>query len=109
MDFICGVINMCKLKGIYVVIDICGYVKLENYERVVKCVDLFLYDIKFIDEDKYIKFIGKLNDLILKNVKILSELGVNINIRILLIVGVNVDDENLEVKKMIEFLKFLNI
>ncbi len=109
MDFICGVINMCKSKGIHVAIDTCGYAKSENYERVAKCADLFLYDIKLIDEDKHIKFTGKSNDLILKNVKILSELGANINIRIPLIVGVNVDDENLEVKKMIEFLKPLNI
>ena len=100
---------MCKSKGIHVAIDTCGYAKSENYERVAKCADLFLYDIKLIDEDKHIKFTGKSNDLILKNVKILSELGANINIRIPLIVGVNVDDENLEVKKMIEFLKPLNI
>ena len=39
----------------------------------------------------------------------MRELGGKINMRIWWIVGVNVDDENLEVKKMIEFLKPLNI
>ena len=88
MDFICGVINMCKSKGIYVAIDTCGYAKSENYERVAKCADLFLYDIKLIDEDKHIKFTGKSNDLILKNVKILSELGANINFIILVFTNI---------------------
>ncbi|SHH24336.1 pyruvate formate lyase activating enzyme [Asaccharospora irregularis DSM 2635] len=109
MDYISQVAKTCQAKGINVAIDTCGYVKFQNFEKVMDHVDLFLYDIKLIDEEKHIKFTGKSNDLVLDNLKKLSERGANISIRIPLIGGVNIDDENLEVKKIIEFLKPLNI
>ncbi|MGL5752314.1 MAG: trans-4-hydroxy-L-proline dehydratase activase, partial [Paraclostridium sp.] len=108
-DYIEQVVKQCKHKGIHVAIDTCGYAKFENYERIVPYVDVFLYDIKLIDEDKHIKFTDLSNDVILSNLSKLSEKGANINIRIPLIEGVNVDENNLEVGRMIEFLKPLNI
>lgn len=101
--------RVCKDRGIHIAVDTCGYAKFDNYERILEFVDLFLYDIKLIDEEKHIEFTGKSNKLILENLKKLSEKGANINIRIPLIEGVNVDDENIEVKKIIEFIKPLNI
>lgn len=109
MDYIIDVARRCKGKGFHLAIDTCGFAKTENYESILEYADLFLYDIKLIDDEKHIKFTGKSNGLILKNLEFLSDNKANINIRIPLIVGVNVDDDNLEVKKMIEFLKPLNI
>jgi len=109
MDYIIDVARRCKGKGFHLAIDTCGFAKTENYENILEYADLFLYDMKLIDNEKHIKFTGKSNELILKNLEFLSNNKANINIRIPLIVGVNVDDDNLEVKKMIEFLKPLNI
>ncbi|MCR1953874.1 glycyl-radical enzyme activating protein [Clostridioides mangenotii] len=109
MDYIIDVARRCKGKGFHLAIDTCGFAKTENYENILEYADLFLYDMKLIDNEKHIKFTGKSNELILKNLGFLSNNKANINIRIPLIVGVNVDDDNLEVKKMIEFLKPLNI
>jgi len=109
MDYINEVVKLCRGKGFHIAIDTCGYAKTQNYESILEYTDLFLYDIKLIDDERHMKFTGKSNDLILKNLKFLSDNKANINIRIPLIVGVNVDDDNLEVKKMIEFLKPLNI
>lgn len=109
MDYIIDVARRCKGKGFHLAIDTCGFAKTENYENILEYADLFLYDMKLIDNEKHIKFTGKSNKLILKNLEFLSNNKANINIRIPLIVGVNVDDDNLEVKKMIEFLKPLNI
>lgn len=108
-EYIEKIARMCHNKGISVVIDTCGYAKFENYEKILPYVDLFLYDIKLIDEEKHIKFTGLSNDVILRNLKCLSEKGSNINIRIPLIEGVNVDEKNEEVEKIIAFLKPLNI
>lgn len=108
-DYIEELVKLCNNKGISVVIDTCGYAKFENYEKILPYVDTFLYDIKLIDEDKHVKFTGLSNDIILDNLSKLSEKGANINIRIPLIEGVNVDDNNEEVNKIIEFLKPLNI
>lgn len=109
MDYIIDVARRCKGKGFHLAIDTCGFAKTENYENILEYADLFLYDMKLIDNEKHIKFTGKSNELILKNLEFLSNNKANINIRIPLIVGINVDDDNLEVKKMIEFLKPLNI
>ncbi len=109
VEYIKAIASLCKEKGISVAIDTCGYARFENYEAILPFVDTFLYDIKLIDEEKHQLFTNKSNDLILENLIKLSENGANINIRIPLIEGVNVDKENIEVKKIIDFIKPLNI
>ncbi|WP_373599713.1 trans-4-hydroxy-L-proline dehydratase activase [Paraclostridium bifermentans] len=109
VEYIKAIASLCKEKGISVAIDTCGYARFENYEAILPFVDTFLYDIKLIDEEKHKLFTNKSNDLILENLIKLSENGANINIRIPLIEGVNVDKENIEVKKIIDFIKPLNI
>lgn len=109
INYIKTVASLCKEKGISVAIDTCGYAKFENYEAILPFVDTFLYDIKLIDEEKHKLFTNKSNDLILGNLTKLSENGANINIRIPLIEGINVDKENIEIKKIIDFIKPLNI
>lgn len=73
IDCIGSIVLACKNKGINVAIDTCGYAKFDNYERIISYVDLYLYDIKLIDSEKHKKFTGKNNDLILENLKKLSE------------------------------------
>jgi pyruvate formate lyase activating enzyme len=109
IDYIKSLVVLCKEKGINVAIDTCGYAKFENYEVILPFVDTFLYDIKLINDEKHKLFTKKSNDLILDNLVKLSEKGANINIRIPLIEGINVDKNNEEVMKIIEFLKPLNI
>ena len=109
IEYIKKLVILCKEKGINVAIDTCGYVKFENYEAILPFVDTFLYDIKLIDNEKHKLYTNKSNELILENLVKLSEKGANINIRIPLIEGVNVDRDNKEIIKIIDFIKFLNI
>lgn len=109
IGYIESIVSACKEKGINVAIDTCGYAAFENYEKILPYVDLFLYDIKLIDNEKHKKFTGKSNELILDNLKKLSKKNANINVRIPLIEGVNVDEENIEILKIIEFLKDINV
>lgn len=109
IEYIKSLVSTCKNKGINVVIDTCGYTTFHNYEKILPYVDLFLYDIKLINNEKHKKFTGRSNDLILDNLIKLSEKNANINVRIPLIEGVNVDEKNLEILKIIEFLKGTNV
>lgn len=109
IDMLENIIDDCNSKGIDVAIDTCGYAPKENFERIYKKVKLFLYDIKLIDPDKHKYFTGKTNDRILENLEYLSSVGANINIRIPLIGGVNVDDNNEEILKIIDFIKDINV
>ncbi|MGL5651517.1 MAG: trans-4-hydroxy-L-proline dehydratase activase [Paraclostridium sp.] len=109
IEYIKKLVISLKQKGINVAIDTCGHSKFDNYEAILPFVDTFLYDIKLISDEKHEFFTNKSNKLILNNLKMLSEKGANINIRIPLIEGVNVDDNNEEIKKIIDFIKPLNI
>jgi pyruvate formate lyase activating enzyme len=109
IEYVKKLVMSLKQKGINIAIDTCGYAKFENYESILPFVDTFLYDIKLISDEKHEVFTSKSNKLILKNLKMLSDKGANINIRIPLIEGVNVDEKNEEIKKIIDFIKPLNI
>lgn len=103
MEYIEELLKKLKKKGYNIAIDTCGQAPYENYNRILKYVDTFLYDIKLMDNEKHIKYIGKSNKVILENLKKLSETGANINIRIPLVEGINADDESIE--ELIKFLK----
>ena len=89
-----------KAKGYDLCIDTCGFAPTENYVRIAPYVDTFLYDIKVIDDEIH-------NELILKNLETISELGANINIRIPIVVPVNDDDKS--IADIIQYLKDKNI
>jgi len=97
----------CKEKGISVAVDTCGYAPFSSFERIMDNVDLFLYDIKLMDNEIHKKYIGTDNVLILENLIKLSERGANINLRIPVICGINDDNEAME--SIIEFIKNTNI
>ena len=93
MDYIEQLLKKLKRKGYNVAIDTCGYAPQENYERVLPYVDTFLYDIKTMDPEKHEKYMGKDNELILSNLRFISERGARIYIRIPVIGGVNDTEE----------------
>lgn len=95
-DFIVELARKLKKKGYNIAIDTCGQAPTENYERILPYVDMFLYDVKVIDKEKHIKYIGKPNDLILKNLKFISDNGACINIRIPVIGGVNDNEKDMQ-------------
>nr|WP_307760124.1 trans-4-hydroxy-L-proline dehydratase activase [uncultured Peptostreptococcus sp.] len=109
IEYLDKLIDRLHDKDIDIAIDTCGYAPKENFEKLYPKVDRFLYDIKLVDEDLHKKFTGKSNDLILDNLKYLDSVGANINIRIPLIEGVNVDEDNKEIERIIELLKPLRI
>ncbi len=66
------------------------------YKASVKKTDLFLCDLKHMDSEKHERFTGVGNNLILDNIKRLSEAGNEIIIRIPVIPGFNDDQANIE-------------
>ena len=83
-------------KGFNITIDTCGYAPQKNFEAVLPYVDTFLYDIKLMDDEKHQKYMGQSNQLILDNLKYISDNGARIYIRIPVIGGVNDNDEEME-------------
>lgn len=109
ISFIKQILKSCKDKGIHTTIDTCGFTSFENFKEILPYTDLFLYDVKLIDNEKHLLVTGVDNKLILDNLERLSKEDVSITIRIPLIEGVNVDKDNTEIIKIIQFLLPLNI
>lgn len=85
----------CNNKGIHTAVDTCGYTKKEILTDLGNFIDLFLYDIKIIDDKKHIKYTGVSNKIILSNLKDLVKLGKRIFLRVPIIPGFNDDNESI--------------
>ena len=102
MEYLEELCKALKEKDYNIAIDTCGYAPKENYERLLPYVDTFLYDIKTLDDEVHQKYMGKSNDLILRNLEFLADNNANINIRIPVVEPVNSDEET-----MMDIIKYL--
>lgn len=107
INFAEELLKLLKEKGIHTAVDTCGAVSFENIKRVSSYTDVFLYDIKLMDDKKHKEFIGVPNKLVLDNLRKLSEIHKNINLRMPIIEGVNADVNHIEAT--IDFIRGLNI
>ena len=101
-DFVEELLKKLKKENIHTAVDTCGYGDFEVLERISKYTDLFLYDLKLMDDDKHILYTGLSNAVIIDNLIRLSKIHKNINLRLPLIEGINADEDN-----MIRILKFI--
>jgi len=107
IDFAEEFFKRLKKENIHTAVDTCGAVSFESIQRIAPYTDLFLYDIKLMDDKKHISYIGISNKIILENLKKLSRIHNNINIRMPIIEGVNAD--TLHIQTTIDFIKKMNI
>ncbi len=91
VDLLCA----CHESGLHTVLDTCGYAPWDVVERVRTHVDLFLYDLKIMDESKHRRYTGVSNEPILRNLRRLSRAGQRIILRVPIVPEVNDDDDNL--------------
>jgi len=95
-DFLLALLNQCRARNIHTAVDTSCYAEPEIVESVAKRADLFLCDIKHMDNEMHERFTGVGNDLILENIRRISQAGKKIVIRIPIIPGFNDDPENIE-------------
>jgi pyruvate formate lyase activating enzyme len=107
IDFVEELVKACKEQGITVVIDTCGYAPSENFLRIMKYVDVFLYDIKLMDSGEHEHYTGRDNALILENLRLLSNHDAVIQLRLPLIEGINTKNE--QIQDIIDFIATLKI
>jgi len=63
--FLSTLLEKSKEKDIHTTVDTSGYASFEIMEEIAKNVDLFLYDLKIMDEKKHKEYTGKSNKVIL--------------------------------------------
>jgi len=95
VDFLESLIEEAKKSNINVALDTSGYVPFEDLERVSDRVDLFLYDLKIMDDERHKKYTGVSNKIILENLRKLSDKEKAIIVRIPLVSGINDDIQSI--------------
>ncbi len=101
-DFLIEALKACKSKEYHTAVDTSGYSAPENFRSVMPFTDLFLFDLKHIDDSRHIRLTGVSNKLILSNFRMLAGSGKDIMVRVPVIPGINDDSKNMEnLKKLI--------
>ena len=81
-DFCAELLRRLKYERINTAVDTCGFAERTAFDKVMDYTDMFLYDIKAIDEAVHISCTGSSNKIILENLKYLDDCGKAIEIRI---------------------------
>ena len=95
-NFLLALLNQCRQQNIHTAVDTCCYAEPEIVKMVAEKTDLFLCDLKHMGNEMHERFTGVGNDLILDNIKLISQAGKKIVIRIPIIPNFNDDPVNIE-------------
>ena len=94
--FLRALLEECRSRGIHTAIDTCGYAPREILMTVTPLANLFLYDLKLMEETRHLEYTGVSNKLILENLQWLGQSHDNIWIRVPIIPGVNDGEDQLD-------------
>jgi len=101
-DFLAETLSECRNSGYHTAIDTCGYAETSKLLTIIPYTNLFLYDLKHIDEKIHYVNTGVSNALILNNFEVLLDMGKDVIVRIPVIPGFN--DDQLSLGQLRKFL-----
>ena len=114
IDFVTELLKEVKSRGINTAVDTSGFTfnlsdseSVKKHEILDEFVDLYLLEIKHIDDKAHKSLTGVHNQNTLIYAKWLSSRGKRIWIRLVLVPGLTDDDESLS--KLSEFIKTINV
>ena len=88
-EFLLALLKACKAQEIHTTVDTCGFASWNVLEQVRPYTDLFLFDLKMMDDTQHRAYTGASNQPVLLNLRRLSESGQAIRLRLPIIPGVN--------------------
>lgn len=94
-EFLLELLSSCKARGIRTAVDTCGHTAPDVFQTVAEHVDLFLYDLKIMNDERHREFTGVGVDSIHGNLRWLAEQGAAVVVRFPLLPGINDDEENI--------------
>ena len=95
-DALMEILQLCRQKGYHTAVDTSGHAEPAAVKKIMQLADLWLFDLKLMDDTRHLEFTGVSNELALKNLEILSGNSANIIIRLPLIPGITDDHQNLK-------------
>lgn len=94
-DFLEALLVRCGELDLHRAVDTSGFAPRETVERIMPHADLFLYDIKHMDDARHKAATGVGNTQILSNARLLAESRARLQLRLPLIPGINDDESNI--------------
>ena len=94
-EFLKELLRACRKQEIHTAVDTTGYASSEVFESILDDVDLFLYDLKLIDDEQHRKYTGVSNESILQNLQLLAERQKAVSIRFPIIPGITDTEQNI--------------
>lgn len=105
-DFLYSLLLECYSSNINTAIDTTGYAEYSKFEKILNYTNIFLYDLKLMNDELHQKYCGVSNKIIHENLKKLSLVTEKIILRIPIIPTITDTYENLS--EMIDFISKLN-
>ncbi len=102
-NFARAFLEICKARHVHTALETCLYAPKEALESLVPFVDLFICDMKIMENEKHRQYTGVSNEVIKKNLEYLLASSREVLVRMPLIPGINDDEKNLT--EMAHFLK----
>ena len=93
--FLKALLEACRERAIHTVVDTSGFAPWPHFASIYGLVDLFLFDLKVIDDAVHREYTGVSNRLIQENLRQLLDVGARIALRIPLIPGITDTETNL--------------
>jgi len=93
--FLFDLLAACQTRGFHTAVDTSGFADWVVIDEIRPYVDLFLYDLKLMDDVRHRRATGVSNRKILANLSRLSQAGQKIIVRMPIIPGVNDDEPDL--------------
>lgn len=94
-SFLMTLLGACKEQEIQTAVDTTGFAPGPVLREAAGLTDLFLYDLKLMDEGEHRKFTGVPNQVILKNLRELARIQAKVIIRVPIIPGITDTESNL--------------
>jgi pyruvate formate lyase activating enzyme len=105
-EFLQGSLMACKERGYHTAVDTSGFSSSDKFKKLIPFTNLFLFDIKHLDDQKHKMYTGVSNKLVLKNLNLIAESNSDFFVRIPVVPGFNDDEDYLS--KLKKFLSELN-
>ena len=94
-EFLLETLRLCKAVGYHTTVDTSGCALSKDFDSIIPYTDLFLFDIKHLDNEEHIRFTGVSNVPILSNLSLVLNKGESVMIRFPVIPGYNDSPEHL--------------
>jgi glycyl-radical enzyme activating protein family len=94
-QFLAEALQACQAEGMHTAVDTSGYATWQVVEAVARHTDLFLYDLKLMNDGLHKEYTGVSNKVILENLGKLLEMGKKVRVRMPMVPGVTFTEANI--------------